>query len=97
MARAYVYILASYKNGTLYIGITNNLHERLREHKENKHPRSFTSQYSVHRLVYFETFDTIGEAIDREKRLKKWNRQWKIDLIEKGNPGWRELNLSWND
>ena len=97
MSRAYVYILASYKNGTLYIGVTNNLHERLIEHRTSAKPDSFTSQYSVFRLVHFETFDNIDAAIRREKRLKKWNRQWKIDLIESQNPNWQELVLSWND
>ena len=97
MAKAYVYILASQKNGTLYIGITNNLYERVEEHKAFKNETSFTSKYNITRLVYFETFETFDAAIGREKRLKKWNRQWKIDLIEKENPDWRELILNWDD
>jgi len=97
MARGYVYILASQKNGTLYIGVTNNLYARIEEHRANQKKASFTSKYSVFRLVYFETFDAFNDAIHREKRLKKWNRQWKIDLIETDNPGWREIALNWDD
>ena len=86
----YVYILASKRNGTLYIGVTNNLIKRVEEHK-NKTIKGFTSKYNVNRLVYFEKFHTIHEAITFEKRLKKWKRQWKIELIEKNNPEWQEL------
>ena len=92
MAYAYVYIMASYKNGTIYIGVTRDLGSRVHQHKTNHHPKSFTSQHSVHRLVYVEEFDLIGEAIAYEKRLKGWNRPWKIALIEKTNPNWRDID-----
>ena len=86
----YVYILASTKNGTLYIGLTNNLIKRVYEHK-NDLVEGFTKKYQVHNLVYYETFDSAYEAISREKQVKKWNRQWKINLIEKTNPLWQDL------
>jgi putative endonuclease len=89
----YVYILASSLGGTLYIGVTNNLIRRAFEHK-NKAAEGFTKKYDVDRLVYFEQFDDIENAIRREKRLKKWNRAWKIRLIEETNPNWDDLYLS---
>lgn len=90
----WVYILASQKNGTLYIGLTNNLERRIYEHKNNL-IRGFTKQYNVHILVYYEYFYNINEAILREKQLKKWNRDWKIKLIEKENPLWIDLSKEW--
>lgn len=86
----YVYILASKRNGTLYIGVTNNIIRRVFEHK-NDLIDGFTKKYGVHRLVYYEQTEDIRSAIQREKRLKKWNRQWKIKLIEKHNPDWKDL------
>jgi putative endonuclease len=86
----WVYILASRIGGTLYIGVTNNLVRRIYEHREGL-LEGFTKQYGVHRLVYFEQFDSIEEAILREKRLKKWNRAWKVQLIEEDNPNWDDL------
>ena len=86
----YVYILASKKNGTLYIGVTNDIARRVFEHRNGK-GNSFTRRYGVFRLVYFETFPTATEAIHREKSLKKWPRQWKIDMIEKDNAEWFDL------
>ena len=86
----YVYILASRIGGTLYIGVTNDLIRRVGEHKL-KIAESFTKGYEVTRLVYFEIFDRIEQAIRREKRLKKWSRAWKISLIEKDNPNWVDL------
>jgi len=88
----FVYILASKRNGTLYIGVTSNLEKRLFEHK-NDLVDGFTKKYQVHTLVYFEETSSIYSAISREKQLKTWNRQWKIELIEKENPEWRELLL----
>jgi len=88
----YVYILASNKNGTLYIGVTSNLVKRIYEHK-NELAEGFTKQYSVHNLVYFEITESVESAIAREKKLKKWNRAWKIRLIEKTNPEWRDLYM----
>ena len=86
----YVYILASRIGGTLYIGVTNDLIRRVGEHKL-KTAESFTKRHEVTRLVYFENFDQIEQAIHREKRLKKWPRAWKISLIEKDNPNWIDL------
>ncbi len=90
MKTYYVYILASRRNGTLYIGVTNNLQRRIWQHK-NDIAEGFTKRYKVHSLVYFEQADNAISAIEREKRLKKWNRAWKIKLIEKDNPEWNDL------
>ncbi|MGB8225682.1 MAG: GIY-YIG nuclease family protein [Sedimentisphaerales bacterium] len=90
MKSYYVYILASKRNGTLYTGVTNNLKRRLYEHKNNS-IRGFTQKYNVHILVYYERHDSPMKAIKREKQIKKWNRQWKLNLIEKGNPNWFNL------
>ena len=86
----YVYILASRIGGTLYIGVTNDLVRRVYEHKSGT-AEGFTKDYDVNRLVYFECFDDIEAAIQREKRLKKWNRAWKIRLSEELNPNWDAL------
>jgi putative endonuclease len=86
----YVYILASKTGGTLYIGVTNDLVRRVFEHK-SKFVRGFTKKYDVVKLVYYELYDSVENAIQREKRLKKWNRQWKIRLIEERNPNWDDL------
>jgi putative endonuclease len=86
----YVYILASKKNGVLYTGVTNNLVKRIYEHKNN-FIKGFTQKYFVHRLVYFESTSNVESAIVREKQIKEWHRQWKIDLIEKNNPNWDDL------
>ena len=85
-----VYILASKYNGTLYIGVTSNLIQRIWQHK-NDLVEGFTEKYGVHFLVYYELHEQMLAAIEREKQLKKWNRQWKIDLIEKVNPTWKDL------
>jgi len=89
----YVYILASGRAGTLYIGVTNDLERRLSEHRQGLVP-GFTKRYAVNRLVHYETYDCIEDAIVREKRLKKWNRDWKLNLIETENPDWRDLALA---
>jgi putative endonuclease len=86
----WVYILASQIGGTLYIGVTNDLVRRVYEHK-TKAAEGFTRKYEVDRLVYFESLDDIENAIRREKRLKKWNRAWKVRLIEETNPNWDDL------
>lgn len=86
----YVYILASRPNGTLYVGVTNNLPLRAYQHREG-HAEGFTKRYGVHKLVYFETFSDIRAAIQREKRVKRWRRKWKLALIEENNPTWRDL------
>ena len=86
----YIYILSNKKNGTLYIGVTSNLVKRIYEHKQ-KLVNGFSKQYGLDKLVYYEITDDIKIAIKREKQLKKWNRAWKIELIEKENPEWNDL------
>ena len=86
----YVYILASDQNGTLYVGVTNDLARRVYEYR-NDLIDGFTKRYGVHRLVWFEVHRDINEAILREKRIKKWNRSWKLRVIEKMNPDWMDL------
>jgi len=90
MNQYYVYILASKKNGTLYIGVTSDLVKRCYEHKQDL-VEGFTKKYQVHILVYYESHNEVREAIKREKQLKKWNRSWKIRLIEEKNSEWRDL------
>jgi putative endonuclease len=92
----YVYILASKKNGTLYIGVTNDLERRVHGHKMGIQ-KGFTQKYGVSMLVYFEEFQFIEEALQREKNMKKWKRNWKIKLIEKENPLWKDLSKDWYD
>ena len=96
MKQYFVYILASKRNGTLYLGITNNLLKRVYEHKNNL-IEGFTKKYTVHALVYYEVYNDIYDAIAREKRIKKWNRCWKIELIEKFNPKWEDLYYRLSD
>jgi putative endonuclease len=86
----YVYFMASSKHGTLYVGVTSNLLGRAYQHKTHA-TAGFTSRYNVHRLVWFESYDDPLTAISREKELKKWRREWKINLIEQTNPGWVDL------
>ena len=88
-----VYLLASAKRGTLYIGVSSNLIQRIWQHREHLN-EGFTERYDVTRLVWYELHETMESAIAREKRLKKWKREWKIDLIEQTNPYWRDL---WQD
>ena len=85
-----VYILASKRNGTLYVGVTSDLKKRVWEHK-NDLVEGFTKRYGVHQLVYYELHGEIMSAIRREKQIKKWNRSWKLELIERQNPDWRDL------
>lgn len=86
----YVYILSSYHNRVLYIGMTSNLQKRIWEHK-SKVIKGFTQKYNVDRLVYFETYQDPETAIKRERNMKDWNRDWKVELIEKENPEWNDL------
>lgn len=86
----FVYIMASAPRGTLYIGVTNDLIKRVNEHKQGTGSR-FTHDYAIHRLVYYEMTTDIEAALMREKRLKKWNREWKINLILSMNPDWKDL------
>ena len=89
----YVYIMTNKPKGTLYIGITNNLIRRVYEHKNDLIENSFTSRYSLHRLVYYEVYNYVWDAIRREKNVKKWKRNWKIRMIEEMNPNWDDLVL----
>ena len=91
MKSFYVYMLCSKRNGTLYTGVTSDLIKRIYEHK-NELVDGFTKQYSVHTLVWYEVHDTIEMAIQREKQIKKWERSWKLRLIEENNPDWQDLN-----
>jgi putative endonuclease len=86
----YVYILASRRNGTLYVGVTNDLLRRVYEHKSDL-VDGFTKRYGVHLLVYHENTGDVASAIQREKQIKKWNRAWKIKMIERMNPDWKDL------
>ncbi|MBP7336967.1 GIY-YIG nuclease family protein [Niveispirillum sp.] len=87
----YVYILASARNGTLYIGVTSDIGRRVWEHREGL-VEGFAKRYGIKTLVYYEAFERIDDAIHREKRLKKWNRAWKLELIESSNPDWNDLS-----
>ena len=86
----YIYILASQKNGTIYTGVTNNLLNRINQHK-TKVIKGFTEKYNINQLVYYEVFHDINAALIREKQLKTWKREWKLNLIEGFNPNWRDL------
>lgn len=90
----WVYIMTNKPYGTLYTGITNDIHYRVAEHKEGR-GSTFTSRYRLYKLVYTEAFGGIEEAIKREKQIKKWRRQWKVELIEKQNPEWKDFARGW--
>jgi putative endonuclease len=92
----YLYIITNKKEGTLYIGVTNNLERRMFEHKQ-KLIEGFSAKYNLDKLVYFETYQYINDAIRREKLMKKWKRQWKVNLIVEDNPCWNDLSLDWFD
>ena len=85
-----VYILTNKRNGTLYVGVTSGLVKRIWEHKNNM-VNGFTKRYGLHHLVWYELHESIESAIEREKRIKEWKRVWKLELIERGNPGWQDL------
>ena len=89
-----VYILTNYSNNLIYVGVTSQLFIRIQENKEGKYPDCFTQKYNCKRLVYFETFLNIEEAIAREKSIKNWRRQWKLNLINAHNPTWKEIVLN---
>ncbi len=86
----YVYILSNKKDGVLYVGMTNSLLRRIYEHKQEM-IEGFSKKYHIHNLVYYEQYNDVRNAITREKQIKKWNRQWKVELIEKDNPEWADL------
>ena len=88
-----IYILASRRNGTLYVGVTGDLIKRIHEHKTGLID-GFTKRYKTHSLVYFEQHETMDNAITREKQIKKWNRKWKLELIEASNPEWQDLYVT---
>src|SRR5690554_3004779 len=92
----YVYIMTNKPNGVLYIGVTDTIDSRVIEHKTKVFRKSFTAKYNCDKLIYFEEFDNGQVAAEREKQMKKWNRAWKIKLIEEMNPGWSDLSLNWN-
>jgi putative endonuclease len=92
----FVYMLASRRNGTLYIGHTDEIYRRTIEHKEHLR-RGFTDKYGVTMLVWFEEYETREDAFVRERRMKKWRRQWKLEIIERLNPGWRDLFEDFED
>ena len=87
----YVYILASQRNGTLYIGHTDSISRRVWQHQTHERDQGFTGKYGVRMLVYYEVFETRGAAFARERAMTKWRRLWKIELIERFNPAWRDL------
>ena len=89
-----VYIMTNYSETSLYIGVTSNLPKRVWEHK-NKVVKGFTEKYNINKLVYYELTDSIESAISREKQLKRWHRQWKINLIKEMNPDFKDLSLEW--
>ena len=95
MPKGLVYILASKRNGTLYIGITSDIFRRMQEHHEGRRSK-FATRYGAARLVYLEEYPLYADAIRRETNLKRWKRSWKIDLIEKHNPHRNDLLESWN-
>lgn len=91
--KGFVYIMTTMNNSVLYTGVTRNLNERIDQHKSKKHPGSFSARYNVCKLLYYECFETIGDAIKREKQIKAGSRKKKIELIERMNPDWSDLSL----
>jgi putative endonuclease len=96
MKHWYVYIMSNKKNGVIYIGLTESIEERVKEHKLKVYPKSFTAKYNCDKLVYFEEFGNGSDAEKRERNFKKWKREWKVDLIEEMNPSWSDLSTNWN-
>ena len=91
MEKYYIYFITNKKDGVLYIGSTGRLKIRISQHKRKVHPKAFSARYNLDKLVYFEEIETKEEALTREKQMKKWNRDWKINLINKSNPNWDDL------
>ena len=96
MKHWYVYVMSNRANGVLYIGVTDNIEERVKEHKLKVYPKSFTAKYNCIMLVYFEEFENGKDAEKRERQFKKWKRNWKIELIEEMNPNWIDISTNWN-
>jgi len=88
--------MANKPNGVIYIGVTNSIEERLKEHKSKLYPKAFTARYNCNKLVYFEEFENGEVASIREVQFKRWKRDWKIKLIEEMNPSWSDLSMNWN-
>ena len=95
MKQYYVYFMANKNNKVLYVGVTNDIERRVFEHKNSINQRSFTSKYNCYKLVYFEPHQNIVEAIEREKNIKNWHREWKNQLIKTQNPDWIDLAAEW--
>ena len=93
---AYVYFMTNFINSVLYVGVTNNLERRVWEHKNDINKNSFTFKYKCHKLVYYEHANNIRVAIEREKQLKNWKREWKNDLVKEQNPNWIDLSININ-
>lgn len=96
MKHWYIYIMNNKPNGVIYIGVTDNIDERVKEHKLKVYPKSFTSKYNCDKLIYLEEFENGEEASIRERQFKKWKREWKIKLIEEMNPSWMDISINWN-
>lgn len=96
MEHWYVYIMTNKPNGVIYIGVTDTIEERVKEHKMKVFPKSFTAKYNCDKLIYFEEFEDGLKAVERERQFKKWKRDWKIELIEDMNPNWTDLSVNWN-
>lgn len=96
MKHWYVYIMTNKPYGVIYIGVTDNIDERVKEHKLKVYQKSFTAKYNCDKLIYFEEFKKGDEAEKRESQFKKWKRDWKIELIEEMNPSWADLSNNWN-
>ena len=92
----YVYMMTNKPKGVLYIGVTDNIDERVKEHKIKLYPKSFTARYNCDLLIYFEEIEDGLKATQREKQMKKWKREWKVNLIEEMNPSWIDLSMNWN-
>ena len=92
--KGFVYLMTNDNNKVIYTGVTSNLEERVTKHKEKQYPGSFTTRYNIRKLVYFERFDSIGDAINREKQIKAGSRKKKLDLINSRNPQWNDLSTS---
>ncbi|MBP6390538.1 MAG: GIY-YIG nuclease family protein [Flavobacteriales bacterium] len=95
MHQSWVYIMTNKRHNVLYVGVTSDLEGRVLEHKKGVHPTAFTLRYQCHELVWFQEFDDIEEAIAQEKRIKRWRRAWKDELIIKLNPEWKDLSDGW--
>jgi len=93
----YVYIMTNIKDGVIYIGVTDNIEARVEEHKTKIFKNSFTAKYNCNKLIYLEEYEDGFQASKREKQMKKWKREWKINLIEEINPGWNDLSINWKN